>query len=107
MGRALPVKPKRIAEKLLQIRQELELSQNQMLRRLGSPDRLLQTSISGYERGIRDPPLLVLLAYSEVAGVHLEVLVDDDLDLPSRLPCHQKHPGVRRKGSRSKPKSGR
>jgi transcriptional regulator with XRE-family HTH domain len=102
MGRALPAKPKRIAEKLFQIRQSLELSQNQMLRRLGSPDRLLQTSISGYERGIRDPPLLVLLAYSEVAGVHLEVLVDDALDLPARLPCRQKHPGIRRKNSRSK-----
>lgn len=97
MGRALPAKPKRLPEKLLQIRTSLGLSQTGMLRRLGNPDRLLQTSISGYERGVRDPPLLVLLAYADAAGVYMDVLVNDDLDLPDGLPCSPKHEGVKRK----------
>lgn len=96
MGRALPAKPKRLPEKLLQIRTSLGLSQTGMLRRLGNPNRLLQTSISGYERGVRDPPLLVLLAYADAAGVYMDVLVNDDLDLPDRLPCSTKHGGVKR-----------
>jgi transcriptional regulator with XRE-family HTH domain len=91
MGRATPAKPKRLAEKLLEIRRVLGLSQNEMLRRLGSPDRLIQTSISGYERGVREPPLLVLLEYARVAGVCIDVLVDDNLDLPAKLPNKYKH----------------
>jgi transcriptional regulator with XRE-family HTH domain len=91
MGRATPAKPKRLPEKLLQIRLAMSLSQNGMLRRLNSPDRLLQTSISGYERGVREPPLLVLLEYARVAGVCMEVLVDDALELPEKLPDRSKH----------------
>lgn len=91
MGRATPAKPKRLAEKLLEIRRALDLSQNEMLRRLGSPDKLIQTSISGYERGVREPPLLVLLEYARVAGVCMDVLVDDNLELPAKIPNKYKH----------------
>ena len=35
---------------------------------------------------MREPSLLILLAYARVARVHLEVLVDDAVDLPARLP---------------------
>src|SRR5258708_6389190 len=38
--------------KLLAIRNGLELSQEEMLERLDSPQRVLQSSISGYERGV-------------------------------------------------------
>lgn len=91
MGRATPAKPKRLAEKLLQIRLALGLSQNGMLRRLNSPEKLLQTSISGYERGVREPPLLVLLEYARVAGVCMDILVDDDLNLPKKIPGDHIH----------------
>jgi transcriptional regulator with XRE-family HTH domain len=91
MGRATPAKPKRLSEKLLRIRQALGLSQNEMLRVLGSPDRLLQTSISGYERGTREPSLLVLLEYARAAGICMDVLVDDNLNLPVKLPSNSKH----------------
>jgi len=97
MGRDTPAKPKRLAEKLLQIRESLGLSQNGMLKRLGHPERLLQTSISGYERGAREPSLLVLLEYARVAGVYMDVLVDDELDLPEKLPAHPKSEGIKRK----------
>lgn len=99
MGRAKPAKPKRLPEKLLQIRQALGLSQNGMLRRLGLPEKLIQTSISGYERGARDPSLLVLLEYAREAGVYLDVLVDDEIDLPAKLPASPKSEGIRRKKS--------
>lgn len=91
MGRATPAKPKRLSEKLLQIRQALGLSQNEMLRVLGSPERLLQTSISGYERGVREPSLLILLEYARVAGVCVAVLIDDELNLPKKLPRMPAH----------------
>jgi transcriptional regulator with XRE-family HTH domain len=97
MGRATPAKPKRLHEKLLQIRKALGLSQNGMLRHLGLPEKLIQTSISGYERGVREPSLLVLLEYARVSGVYMDVLVDDELDLPERLPARPKSKGVRRK----------
>jgi hypothetical protein len=70
-----------------------------MIERLGSPEGLLGTSISGYERGVREPPLLILLKYSRIAGVYLEVLVDDTLDLPERLPANPGGEGIKRKKS--------
>jgi transcriptional regulator with XRE-family HTH domain len=102
MGRATPAKPKRLPEKLLQIRESLGLSQNGMLRRLGLPEKLIQTSISGYERGVREPSLLVLLEYARVAGVYMDVLVDDKLELPEKLPASLKSEGIRRKKSSRK-----
>jgi transcriptional regulator with XRE-family HTH domain len=103
MGRATPAKPKRLPEKLFQIRKALGLSQNGMLRCLGLPDKLIQTSISGYERGVREPSLLVLLEYARVAGVYMDALVDDELDLPKKLPASPKSKGLRpKKSSRNK-----
>ena len=42
--------------------------------------------ISEYESGRREPSLWVLLAYGRVAGVHLEEIIDDHLELPEKLP---------------------
>jgi transcriptional regulator with XRE-family HTH domain len=96
MGRAARLKhhyPKRLGEKLLHIRTVLELSQNGMLKRLGEPEGLLGTSISGYERGVREPPLLILLEYARIAGVCVDVLIDDEAVLPVKLPSIPKHEG--------------
>lgn len=97
MGKRARLKPTRLPQKLLQIRQRLGLSQNQLIQRLGFADILVQASISGYEIGTREPPLPVLLRYAEVAGVWADVLINDDLDLPEELPCTPKHGGVKRK----------
>lgn len=87
MGRGRRVQPDRLAQKLLAIRERLDLSQAQMFRRLGvTRSRIYVSHISGYETGIREPPLDVLLHYARVAGVPMEVLVDDGLELPKRLP---------------------
>lgn len=99
MGRSQRPKPARLAEKLLRIRNSLGVSQNGMLRQLGLDQELFQGSVSGYELGTREPPLPVLLRYAQVAGVWIDVLVDDELDLPEKLPAKPKSEGIRRKKS--------
>jgi transcriptional regulator with XRE-family HTH domain len=58
-----------------------------MAKRLGKSKVSLQPGhISEYEAGKREPPLPVLLHYARAAGIHMEVLVDDAMDLPRTLP---------------------
>jgi transcriptional regulator with XRE-family HTH domain len=88
MGRSTRRKPQRLAEKLLDIRKRLDLSQTQMVKRLGEiADKLQPGHISEFENETREPSLLVLLQYSRIAGVPMEVLIDDELDLPTKLPA--------------------
>jgi transcriptional regulator with XRE-family HTH domain len=91
MGRASRRKQERLAEKLLQIRLALGLSQNELLKYLNLAEDLYRTNISSYERGEREPPLFALLSYAHAAGICLDVLVDDELDLPAKLPAKPKH----------------
>lgn len=91
MGRGSREKPGRLGEKLTQVRSALGLSQNEMLSRMGLAEKLSRDDISKYERGVREPSLIVILRYARAAGVCLDVLVDDDLDLPKRLPAKVKH----------------
>lgn len=105
MGRASREKPERLAEKLRQIREALELSQDGMLIRLGFQGTAIKrNSISGYELGDREPPLLVLYAYANVANVYLEVLVDDEIDLPDLIPAQEKSLGKRLRKRKSQAK---
>jgi transcriptional regulator with XRE-family HTH domain len=87
----------RLAEKLRRVRLELGLSQTEMLRRLNAEGMVAYTRISEYERGIREPPLPILLSYARVAGIPTEVLIDDELDLPAKLPGPTNHEEIRRK----------
>lgn len=91
MGRSARRKQKRLGVKLREIRLALGLSQNAMIVRLGLTDELLRNRISEYELGQREPPLYVLLEYGRVAGVSLDVLADDKLDLPKKLPANAHH----------------
>jgi transcriptional regulator with XRE-family HTH domain len=68
-----------------------------MLERLDLPAEITQSNISAYERGTKEPPLLVIMKYAEVANVWIDVLVNDSLDLPSTLPSIRKHEGVKRR----------
>ena len=90
MGHKSRQKPTRLAEKLARIRNELELSQNGMIRELGLTDELRQSHISMFELGEREPSLIVLLRYARAAGVSTDVLIDDELDLPKRLPVKRR-----------------
>ena len=81
----------RLAEKLLQIRLALGLSQTDMLKRLGVEEMIVYNRISDYELGKREPPLPILLRYGRIAGVCVDMLIDDDMDLPAKLPAKPKH----------------
>lgn len=82
-------KPKRLPEKLLQIRLALNLSQNEMLRALGLSDQSYRSVISGYELGTKEPPLPTLLKYARLIGISTDVLIDDELNLPENNRPHQ------------------
>jgi|SRR5947209_44768 transcriptional regulator with XRE-family HTH domain len=92
MGRKAREKPRRLAEKLLRIRNAIDggLSQDEMVNRLGLTSELDRTYISKWEGSVIEPPLRVLLRYAELAGVILDILADDNLDLPKRLPSNQR-----------------
>lgn len=87
MGQNRRPQPQLLPYKLLEIRRRLDLSQEQMaewLKDVPSPPQ--PALISRFEQGKREPSLLTLLAYARIAGVPMEVLVDDKLDLPKDLP---------------------
>lgn len=96
MAKASRKKPERLAEKLLEIRLRLGLSQNGIIKRLGLEEELQQDYISKFERGVLVPPLHILLAYAEAANLWVEALIKDSVDLPERLPSPLKHEGVSR-----------
>jgi transcriptional regulator with XRE-family HTH domain len=99
-------KPQRLAEKLLHIRRALNLSQNEMISRLGFKGELIQAHISAYERQRQNrvPPLGVVLQYARCAGVPMEMIVNDDLDLPDRLPTGPAGRQPRKQLSKSSPR---
>ncbi len=102
MARGARVRPERLPEKLLEIRLALGLSQSELLRRLGFEDVMDYRRISEFERGTTEPHLSVLLEYARAAGVHMEDIVDDELDLPEKLPGNVKYQGLRRKSTSRK-----
>ena len=98
VGRASRQTPKRLPEKLKRIRESLALSQDGMLIRLGLQNSSInRASISGYELGEREPPLLVIYAYSKVANIFIEVLVDDEIELPDIIPSQERSLGKRQR----------
>jgi transcriptional regulator with XRE-family HTH domain len=97
-------RPKRLAEKLRQIRLELGLSQTEMHKRLETEEKILYTRISDYELDKNEPSLMTILSYARLAGVHIEDIVDDELDLPSNLPGNVRYQGLKRKASSRKRK---
>ena len=88
--------PKKLGPKLKRIREELGLSQNEMLKKLGygEADSLFRSSISGYEIGSRIPPYNIILAYAKTANIYTDVLIDDELELsPEKIPYRIKDAG--------------
>lgn len=91
MGQSPRPRPKRLASKLRQIRQLLDLTQEQLANALGHIESPPQPGhISEFESGRREPSLLFLLAVSRLSGIPMEVMVDDEEDLPNKLPPARK-----------------
>ena len=80
MGRGVRLRPKKLGKKLKQIREILELSQVGMAEALDFPT-VHPTNISGYERGLREPPYPVLLKYARLVKVSTDILIDDKLEI--------------------------
>lgn len=95
MGSRRPKTP-RLAEKLLEIRRQLGLSQNEIVRRLGLEDEFDQERISKYERAVLEPPLAVLCAYADAANLYIDALARADHDLPGKLPAPTRSAGIPR-----------
>ncbi len=83
MGTRPRTKPEHLPRKLLTVRLYLGLSQSEMNARLGFQGS--NARISEYEHGVREPPLNLLLAYARAARVNVELLIDDQKELPARV----------------------
>lgn len=83
MGQAPRNKPKRLGEKLRQIREALGLPQREMAERLAERTgfTITQTHVSKYEHDRVEPFLETTLAYARLANVEMNEIADDDLEL--------------------------
>lgn len=105
-GKRRRPRPFYLPEKLRQIRQAYDLSQSEMVSRLGLTEELNPSDISAFERSpenkwSREPALPHLLRYARLAGVSVEVLIDDGLKLPDKLAPDPMH-GVVKRASKAK-----
>jgi transcriptional regulator with XRE-family HTH domain len=86
MGRSHRPRPARLGEKLREIRVSLGFTLEQIIERLNYKDSpLYPTNISGMERGEREPPLTLLLAYARLVNISTDILIDDERNLPAKL----------------------
>ena len=88
MGRGIRTQPRGLKEKLKAIRTSMGITQQQMVDSLTpyAPNEFIDSGyISQFENGKREPSLPVLLAYSKLTHVSVNVLIDDELDLPKRF----------------------
>ena len=57
------------------------MSQGEMVKLLGVQDLIHYTTISKYELDKNEPQLAILLAYARLAGIPVERIIDDELEL--------------------------
>jgi transcriptional regulator with XRE-family HTH domain len=87
--------PKELPKKLKFIRSHFSLTLEELgskiereLVKLGFPNIKVYTgSITEFEKGKREPQLPVLLTYAHIANVYVDFLINDNLDLPEKLPA--------------------
>ena len=84
MGASPRVRPVRLAAKLAIVRAKLGITQPELAEALSDNKVVVsKQDISKYEKGERDPSLVILLRYSRLARVQMEIFADDKLDLPN------------------------
>ena len=96
MGRGRRARPKKLQGKLCEIRRKLAITQDEIAERLikhGAEKTTHSGYIADFETGKRAPSLLGVLAYAKLAGVCADVLLDDEMDLPEKLPSKPNHKG--------------
>lgn len=90
MGHGKRPRPAKLGVKLKHIRERiLNVSQAEMAKKLsefGAGQKLHSGYIADYENTKdREPSLLTLLAYSKLTGISVNMLIDDELDIPDHL----------------------
>jgi DNA-binding XRE family transcriptional regulator len=94
MGRGRRARPKKLQQKLCEIRRRLDITQEEMAKSLikhGAEKTIHSGYVADFETGKREPSLLGVLAYAKSVGVCADTLLDDELDLPEKLPSRPKH----------------
>lgn len=81
MAKAARLRPKRLAEKLKEIRTHLGFSQNEMLKALGLSEKSNRSLISGFELGTKEPSLITLIEYADLVNVTVDAIVRDEINL--------------------------
>ena len=82
MGSASRRKPAKLGEKLKYIRENFEYSFSQMATALSDKDvKVLKTDVHKFEKGEREPNLIILLRYAKLGKTTMEMLVDDKTKL--------------------------
>ena len=81
MAKAARPRPLNLARKLRDIREYLGFSQNEMLRALGLAETSNRSLISGFELGTKEPSLITLIAYADLAKITVDAIVRDNVDL--------------------------
>jgi transcriptional regulator with XRE-family HTH domain len=56
------------------------MSQTEMARALEL--KVHYSAVSNFELGTREPDLLIVLRYARLAGVSMETIVDDQMEIP-------------------------
>ena len=83
MGSAKQEKPQKLAQKLKDIRLTLGFTQDEMAKALKTHGvKMYRGYVGSFEIGARVPSLVVTLAYARIAKVPMEIICDDELDLP-------------------------
>jgi transcriptional regulator with XRE-family HTH domain len=93
MAKKLLDVPKRMGEKIKDIRLKMGLTQEQMYKLLVDRGAKIHLGYIGlYENDDRLPSHMVTLAYSRAVGISTDVLIDDALELPAKIPIkRQEH----------------
>jgi transcriptional regulator with XRE-family HTH domain len=82
MGTGKRIKPARLAEKLKAIRESLGLTTEELIAQLNCYEiPLHRASITQYEKGRREPNLIVLLHYARLINTSVDYLIDDNLNI--------------------------
>ena len=82
MGAARP-KPIRLGEKLTAVRAKLGISLGELADKLSDDEATVTRSdLYRFENGSRDPSLVILLRYSRLTRIRMEIFADGTLDLP-------------------------
>jgi len=76
-------RPARLGQKLATVRERFGYSLAEMAEKLSNDEaHIYKQDVHRYERSERDPSLIILLRYSRLSKVKMEIFADDNLDLP-------------------------